>query len=103
VLGIVAPLGELIIDFPRPRPFSLNALMLDVAINSIKFSNEGIKLLLLLSKASFAGEDPRLALVLVLLLLVGGSSSPTLLFLWRCCHEAGPFYCLSCVKVGLLS
>lgn len=76
VLGIVAPLGELIIDFPRPRTFSLKALLFDVAINYVEFLNEGIKLLLLLSRASFAGEDPRLALALVLLFLVGGSSSP---------------------------
>jgi hypothetical protein len=46
VLGAIAPLTELIVDLPCLRPFSLKAPTLDVAINSIEFSNEGVKLLL---------------------------------------------------------
>jgi hypothetical protein len=74
ILGVVGPLGELIIDFPHPRSFGLKALSLDVSINSVELSNEGIKLLRLLTEARFIGEDPRLVLALVLL-LVGGSPS----------------------------
>jgi hypothetical protein len=46
VLGTIAPLNELIVDLPCLRPFSLKAPTLNVAINSIEFSNEGVKLLL---------------------------------------------------------
>lgn len=75
VLGAIAPLSELIVDLSCPRPFSLKARTLDVAINSIEFSNEGVKLLLKLSEASLMGENLCMALALVLL-LVGVSSSP---------------------------
>lgn len=44
VLGLVAPLGELIIDFHRPMSLGLKALPLDVTINSFDFSDEGIEL-----------------------------------------------------------
>jgi hypothetical protein len=101
VLATVAPFGKLIINLQRPRPFGLKALPLDVAVNSIELSNEGIKLLLLLPEASFMGKDPRLVLTLVLLFLVGSIFVSLAIFVvWWCRHEASSSHRLSGDRVG---
>jgi hypothetical protein len=91
----------LVIDLPRPRPFSVEALLLHVVVDSIESTSEGIDLLLLLPEAFLAVEDSRLALELVLLIMVGGIFiSPTILTSWWCCHEASSPDCLSGVCFG---
>jgi hypothetical protein len=72
VLCPIASLGELVIDLPRPRYFDLKALLFDVSINLVKFTDEGVEFLLLLLEPRLTGEDARQALTLILFFLVRG-------------------------------
>lgn len=103
VLGVVGPVGELIIDFPHPRSFGLKALSLDVSINSVELSNEGIKLLERADRGSLHGRGSTLGVGVGTPLGWGFPVLSTILISWRCCHEVGPSYRLSGVGVGLLS
>lgn len=46
----IAALGELVVDLPFPRSFSFKALLFDVIINPVEFTDESVELLLLLSE-----------------------------------------------------
>lgn len=90
-------------DLSSSGPFGLEVVSLYVVVDSIEPLYEGIKLLLLLLDYSLMGEDSRLTLVLVLLLLVRGVDiiSSVGLVSWWCWHETGMFSCLSSIGVRL--
>lgn len=73
---VIAAFGELVMDLPHPRPFSLKVLLLDVTVNPIEFIDGSIELLLLLLEGGLAGEDAGLALALIFFLLVRGLLIP---------------------------
>lgn len=80
---LVAALNEQVIDLPCPRFLGLKAFLLDVIVNPIELTDEGIKLLLLLPEGGLSGEDARLTLALVLFFVVRGLLvSPTIVILW---------------------
>lgn len=72
----ITALDELVVNFLCSRPLSLKALLLDVAIDLVEFTNESNKLLLLLLVGGLADEGARLALALIFFLLVGGLIVP---------------------------
>lgn len=95
-------LCELVTDLPRPRFLGLKAIPLDVALNPIEFTYEGVELLVVLMEGGITGKDARLALALVLFFLVRGLLVPSpIVILWRCCHEIDPFSHIVAVRVGL--
>lgn len=76
VIRVVAALDEMIVDLSCPRSFDLMALSLNVIIDLVKFSDEGIVFLLLLREVSLVGEDVRPTLALVFFFLVRGFLVP---------------------------
>lgn len=80
VLCPVTALSKLVVDLCRPRSFDLEAFPLDVVVKSIKLTDMGVELFLLLPERVLTSEDTCLALALVVLLLVGGFIIP------RRCH-----------------
>jgi hypothetical protein len=66
----------MIVDLSCPRSFDLMALSLNVVIDLVKFSDEGIMFLLLLREVSLVGEDVRPTLALVFFFLVRGFLVP---------------------------
>jgi hypothetical protein len=66
----------MIVDLSCPRSFDLMALSLNVVIDLVKFSDEGIMFLLLLREVSLVGEDARPTLALVFFFLVRGFLVP---------------------------
>jgi hypothetical protein len=96
VLHVVTALDEMIVDLSCPRSFDLMALSLNVVIDLVKFSDEGIMFLLLLREVSLVGEDVRPTLALVFFFLVRGFLVPPDIFIsWRCGHKMSASLCLS--------
>jgi hypothetical protein len=78
VLGVITPLGELVVDLSCLRPFGLEAASLDIVVDSVEPMHEGVKLLLLLLEAFLTSEDSRLALALFIPPLGWGILRPPL-------------------------
>lgn len=75
VLGAIALLGELVLNFPCREFIDFPMSLLYDVVDPVKPSHEGIELLLLLAERFLASEHPGLALALILL-LDGASSFP---------------------------
>jgi hypothetical protein len=71
VLRTIAAFCDLVAGLPRSGLFGFEASLLNVAVNPVEPLNECVELLLLLSEGGFAGEDARLTLALIFLLLDG--------------------------------
>jgi hypothetical protein len=72
----VTTLGKLVVNLLRLGPFGLKSFRLDVAINSIELIDKSVNLFLLLPEGGLIGEDARLGLALIFLLLDGGLIIP---------------------------
>jgi hypothetical protein len=102
VLHAIAAFSDLVACLPCLGLFSFKASLLNVIVKLVKRLDECVELLLLLSKGVFAGEDAHLTLVLVFLLLDGGSQvRPFIVASWWHGHEAVSFLHLIEVQNGL--
>ena len=97
----VTALRKLVVNLLRLGPFGLKSFRLNVAINSIELTDKSVNLFLLLPEGGLIGEDARLGLALIFLLLDGGLIiPPAIVVSWWWCHKEGPFERFISVGVG---
>jgi hypothetical protein len=102
VLRAIAAFSDLVASIPRSGLFGFEASLLNIVVNLVVPLDDCVELLLLLLEGGSTGEDARMTLALVFLLLDGGSQVPRFVVAsWWRGHKAGSFLCLAGVQAVL--